>query len=159
MALKTVTGKISNAGTAALVSPTVWISLNQPAVITGTQEVLNSPIPATVATDGTYSVQLQANGDLTPSTTYYTVTESVATGTVPQYSTYQFTIVVPQTAGPFVMSNIATPPPALGPAWDADLMHLSGAQIVTGDKSGRFYDYGAWVWNALNATAGLKGDN
>jgi hypothetical protein len=107
LALKTVTGKLTNASTGA--GGVVFITLSQPAVITGTQEIIPSTIPVVVdPTLGTYSVQLQANNDLTPNGTYYTV-EEIFGG-----STYSFTIQVPTTAGPFVITNLLTSPPTIG---------------------------------------------
>src|SRR5439155_13736247 len=106
MALKTITGKVVNPANAPVSALVVSVNLSQSAVIAGTQEVINSPVLPTIASDGTYSLQLQANNDLTPTGTYYTVTESVSSAAIPAYTAYQFTVVVPQTAGPFVMSSI-----------------------------------------------------
>jgi hypothetical protein len=85
--------------------PVVSINLNVSSFIAGTQEIVNAAMTPTVAPDGTYSVQLQANGDLSTPGTWYIVTEYFPSGAI-----YSFTIIVPQTAGPFVMSNLITPP-------------------------------------------------
>lgn len=110
MAVKTVTGKVTGPDGSNKVAA-ITITLSQPCTIPGTQETVPSVVKTTSLADGTYSVSLQANNDLTPNGTFYTVTESTLDG-----GFYSFTIVVPQTAGPFVMSNIMTNAPTASPS-------------------------------------------
>jgi hypothetical protein len=108
VALKTITGKVAGPdGTnkAARITAT----LSQATIITGSQETVPSIVTATAASDGTYTMTLQANNDMTPNGTYYQITESSPDG-----GYYSFSIQVPQTAGPFVMSNLLTGVPVLG---------------------------------------------
>jgi hypothetical protein len=175
LALKTVNGKVTNVAGGAIVLPTVSINLSQPAVIPGTQEFLNVPILPVVAGDGSYSVQLQANGDLTPANTYYTITESSGGGSI-----YTFTVIVPQTAGPFVMSSLVVVPPAplfggtsatINPAGDIAARSLTvgasspynavlpgNAAVATpaGVVTGNVWNWGGGAWNPK--AAGAKGD-
>lgn len=121
MALKTITGLIQGPdGTnkAAVITAT----LNKPTFITGTNEFVPSLVKTTAAANGTYTFSLQANADMTPADSYYFVTESSPDG-----GFSEFTIVVPQSAGPFVMSNILAPPPPSGvPAYHVGSLVVDG---------------------------------
>jgi hypothetical protein len=91
LALKTVTGRVAGPdGTNKAASVTA--TLNVPTIIAGTQETVPSLIKTVAAMDGTYTLTLQANNDMTPTGNYYTVTESAPDG-----GFYQFTIIVPAT--------------------------------------------------------------
>src|SRR5438094_2730571 len=121
MALKTVTGKLTGPNNAAVPGALVQASLSAAAIIAATQEIAPVAVTTLTAADGTWSLSLEANLDLTPNTTYYTVT---AGG-------WNCTAVVPQTAGPFVIENImAAPPPTQSAGVD-----LASAQVITGVKS------------------------
>jgi hypothetical protein len=103
LAIKIITGKVVGPD-GGLKAATIVATLSQPTIIAGTQETVPSVVKVTAAPDGTYSISLQANNDMTPNGTYYTVAE-----VAPDGGYYAFTIIVPQTAGPFVMSNLIGP--------------------------------------------------
>jgi len=105
----------------------IEIHLSQDTVITSSGlNYMASPIFVTAAADGSYTVQLQASNDLTPNGTYYTVTE-YAIGT-----DYSYTVVVPQTAGPFDLVSIQTNPPTASPtASRVSTLTVDGAAIFT----------------------------
>src|SRR5579859_1381656 len=91
MALKTVTFKVTAPDGSAISGAEVRADLSQACVIAGTQEIVPSSVKTTTAVDGTASLVLQANNDMTPTGTSYMVTESGSTGT------YRYTVVVPIT--------------------------------------------------------------
>jgi len=138
MATKVISGKVTGPdGTAK--AGVVRAVLSQPCTIPGTQEVVASVVTTTAAADGTYSLTLQANNDLTPNGTYYTVTETTSDG-----GYYSATIIVPQTAGPFVLSSILsgvtpTASPAVGHlsslTVDAAATFTAGPVTITGLSS------------------------
>lgn len=100
---KVVNGLLVSADGVPHAGALVRVKLSQPVVISGTSEVETLERTATTAADGTYSLSLYSNADLTPTGTYYTVTEDARSG-----DAYTFTVVVPATAGPFIMSSIQT---------------------------------------------------
>src|SRR6266702_4223837 len=103
MATKSVTGKVTDATNVGIKGVIVKAFLSQGAVVSGTSEVPPFTVSTTSATDGTYSLTLQANNDLTPNGTYYHVDEGG----------YQYNFVVPQSAGPFAISTIQVDVPPL----------------------------------------------
>lgn len=105
MALKTITGKATKSDGTIVPGGLIRITLSQACIIPGTQEV--APASVDVVPDpvtGAYSIQLQANNDLTPNGTYYS--RSLYRG---KDLISLATFIVPQTAGPFVMSNLDGP--------------------------------------------------
>ncbi|HEV2036898.1 MAG TPA: hypothetical protein VGU71_22330 [Candidatus Dormibacteraeota bacterium] len=107
---------------------TVFINLSQSCTIPGTSEVLNATINVRVPADGNYSVSLYANQDLTPGGTYYTVKGVTLDGGVEILTP----VIVPQSAGPFIMSNLvgAIPPLTPGPGHVSTLI-VDGAATFT----------------------------
>jgi hypothetical protein len=128
MALKTITGKILTSDGNPPTKGYLEIRLSQGAVITGTAEVVPTPLRVPAATDGTYSVELEDNGSLTPNGTYYNVNEYADGGV------YLYMVIVPSTAGPFTMSSIQTNVAPASPDMDNDSAYarLDGATF-TGD--------------------------
>jgi hypothetical protein len=108
----------------------IEIRLSQDTVVTATSaNYLAAPIEVVAAADGSVSVQLQANNDLTPNNTFYTVTEFAG----PTDSTYF--VQVPQTAGPFDLTAIqVSVPPAPAPVGAAHVASLlvDGATTISG---------------------------
>lgn len=105
MAVKTVTGKLTGPDNANIAGVLVTAQLSQSAVIAATQEVAPVAVTTLTSSTGTWSLSLQANNDMTPTGTYYTVTAGI----------WSATAVVPTTAGPFVIENITTNPPTASP--------------------------------------------
>jgi lysophospholipase L1-like esterase len=130
LALKTITGKVIGPDNNARGLAQIKARLSQPATIPGTAEVLPVEVAVQALADGTYSIQLHANNDLTPNGTFYTILEE---GGVSQ----QFTVVVPTSAGPFVMSQImaAAPTPAPPAALDSAVVHIANPETIVGAKT------------------------
>ena len=150
MALKTITGKAQNPDGNNAAFAKITAQLSQACTIPGSSETLPNLVTVTAAADGTFTLTLQANNDLTPTGTYYTIAEVGGQG-----GSYTYTIVVPQTAGPFVISNIqaAAPTPSPPAALDSAVVHLANPEIVTGDK----YFQSGDPWHDPKAD-GAKGD-
>jgi len=108
--LKTVTGKLTDAGGNPLPSASVSATLSQQCAITGSSEVAPTEIDGKVAGDGTWSLSLYSTNDLTPNNTYYTI-KCYSGGSVVQ----TWIVQIPQTAGPFEVSTITTSTPTASP--------------------------------------------
>ena len=94
---RTVTGKVVDPSGNARAGTTVTARLSQACWIPGTQETPPVEVKATTASDGTWSIPLYANDDLTPTPTYYSVIEDG--NTVPMVG------VVPQGSGSIAWSS------------------------------------------------------
>jgi hypothetical protein len=132
VALKTVNGKVTDPSGAAIGGATIIATLSADASIPGVQEMLDRQVVATAAPDGTWTMQLQANADLTPGTTFYTFDYIWQLRVLASR-----TAVVPQSNGPFQLSQIqALPPPvqAAG-ALDAAVVHNTQDEPIDGIKT------------------------
>lgn len=119
---KTVTGKIQDASGNPRSGKPVTAILSQSCTIPGTQETPPVAVSTTTGPDGSWSLPLYATNDLTPNGTYYEVFED---GMV-------LTIQVPQTAGPFVVSNITTSTPTASPSPNhVSTLTVDGATTLT----------------------------
>jgi hypothetical protein len=172
MALKTITGKLTNPGNINVPDGTVVTAqISAQAVVAATQEIVPSIVTATTVA-GAWSMNLEANGDLTPGSTFYTFTA--------QGGSWTATAVVPQTAGPFTIEAIMAVPPnvwlggtaaTVNPAGDiaarsftasstspysAVLPGNAAVATPSGVSTGKIWDWGGEVYNVM--AAGAKGD-
>ena len=155
--LKVVTGALTGFDGTQKKTGTVLVKPSQACTIPGTQELLPAVITATVsAVDGTWTVSLYSNADLTPTGTYYTVVEMSPDGG------YQsMTIQVPQTAGPFVASSIMTSTPTVGASPNhvstLTVDALTATEVVYADTAGLVATDASFTFNKvtklLSATA------
>src|ERR1035437_4557177 len=114
MALQTITGKLTKPDGSAVRGSFLRLTLTAPGTIPGTEEVLAAAVEiAPKVSDGTYTVSVISNADITnPAGTSYKVQEFFG----PQDNNpFTYTIVVPNTGGPFIMSNLVGVVPALTP--------------------------------------------
>src|SRR5438067_1038775 len=107
---RVVTGVVQDASGTPRSAVKVQAVLSQAADITGSAEITAAPVTTTTGADGSYQLSLYANADLSPAGTYYTVTEDPGSPT-PAI----FTIIVPNSAGPFLISTILASPPVASP--------------------------------------------
>ena len=101
--VKTITGQIIGAD-GIKIAGTVYVQLSRSGFVNG-WELLDDPIVVATAPDGSYTLTLYSNSDITPANTTYTVTESVQPDTGAPVA-HTMTIVVPSSAGPFALANI-----------------------------------------------------
>jgi hypothetical protein len=148
--LKTVSGKLTDAGGNPRGGASIRATLSQACVIPGTSEIAAVGISTQTAADGTWSLSLYSNNDLTPNGTFYTIYEE---GNAP------FTIQVPQTAGPFPVSSIMTATPSASPTpnhvstltVDGSAIFTGGAQFADDQKVGIGTGDSLWSWHSLPA--------
>ena len=152
---KVVTGKVLSADGTARANVLVRAKLSQAVTIPGTSEIVPLEVLATTAADGSYSFSLYSNGDLTPAGTWYTITEDAHSGDF-----FQFAVVVPQTAGPFQMSSLATVTPAAPPvSGHVSTLLVDGASTFSGPMSqGGVGIAATGEISALDPAYGAKGD-
>jgi hypothetical protein len=156
---KTVTGVATLPDGTTIASCSVQAVLSQACLIPGTSEIIPEPIETRTA-NGAFSLTLYANADLTPTGTYYTVTYELQGRVV-----NTLIIQVPNTAGPFVISNLITSTPTASPtpnhvstltvdgAAAAGTLALTSAAPVVAAGS-----VGLGSTTATSATAGANGD-
>jgi len=82
----------------------VRAKLSAQAVVASTQEIAPDEVKTTTASDGTWSLVLQANQDLVPNTTWYTVDIG---------DLFSAIAIVPQSAGPFKIEDVMSAAPEL----------------------------------------------
>jgi hypothetical protein len=146
--LKALSGKLVDPGGNLRAGRGVRAVLSQPCVIPSTQEIAPRSVGTTSADDGTWAVQLYSNADLSPAGTYYTVYEE---GDAPR------TVVIPQTAGPFKISDpgIMVPPLAPPPVdGHVSTLLVDGDATVGGAGNIFLLDAGGYVYNIANAKYG-----
>jgi hypothetical protein len=135
---KYITGKVTHADGSPAGGALVSLKISQPALVTGSEEVVDSAIHATAAGDGTYTVQAYSGADLTPGGTYYKYQSRAGDGgsqSIP-------VVLVPTGAdvnghdgsigNPYLMSQLVGTIPALipGPAHVGSLT-VDGAAIFS----------------------------
>jgi hypothetical protein len=153
---KFITGLCKGPDDVVLAGVDIVLELSQACTIPGTQEVLPKRVRTTSAADGTWTVSVYANNDLTPNGTYYRKREM---GTDGSYS--PATLQVPQgvdsgnhagTSGdPFraTLLEVAVPPASPVGALDSAVVHKALDEAITGDK----YFQSGVPWHDLRADA------
>lgn len=139
--VKVVNGLTKDFAGAIKAGVTVVMEPSQACTIPGSQELLPSKMATVSAADGTWTLSVYSNADLTPALPYYKLREIAQDG-----SYLERTLVIPQTAGPFQASDPAiNVPPLATPPVDGHVstMRVDGASTIDGSlklKGGPWID-------------------